>query len=59
MELAMVFIIELLIVYYLFVQAPLYNKDRWLWAILGFLFGIITLSIFLIQTDRKLLGGFY
>ena len=56
LELALYYIVELVIAYYLFVQAPLYNKDRWLWAILGFFFGIITLSIFLIQTNRKMLG---
>ncbi|MED1864926.1 hypothetical protein P4V41_15770 [Fictibacillus nanhaiensis] len=49
-------ITQIAIAYYLYVQAPLYSKDRWLWAILGFIFGVFTLSIFLIQTNRKGLG---
>jgi heme/copper-type cytochrome/quinol oxidase subunit 4 len=49
-------ITQIAIAYYLYVQAPLYNKDRWLWTILGLMFGPYTLSIFLILTNRKGLG---
>ncbi|MGG1679235.1 hypothetical protein ACIFOT_26435 [Neobacillus sp. NRS-1170] len=41
---------------YLFIDAPKHNKSRWLWAILGFIFGPIALGIYLIQTGRKVLG---
>ncbi|MQR97256.1 hypothetical protein EJV22_18820 [Fictibacillus phosphorivorans] len=56
LEILYVPLIQIAIAYYLFVQAPLYNKDRWLWAILGFVFSLFTLSIFLILTKRKALG---
>jgi hypothetical protein len=50
------FLISIIITIYLAVNAPKYNKNPWLWAILGFLFGLITLGIFLIKTRRKGLG---
>lgn len=56
LEILYVPLIQIAIAYYLFVQAPLYNKDRWLWSILGFVFTFFTLSIFLILTNRKGLG---
>ncbi|MET3729515.1 amino acid transporter [Fictibacillus halophilus] len=56
MEIILFPITQIAIAYYLYVQAPLYNKDRWLWSILGFVFGLFTLSIFLISTKRKALG---
>jgi hypothetical protein len=49
-------IIGLIIAIFLFIDAPKYNKSRWLWAILGFIFGPIALGIYLIKTGRKVLG---
>lgn len=51
-------LIQIAIAVYLFIDAPKHNKSRWLWAILGFIFGPITLGIYLIQTGRKRLGWF-
>ncbi|MET3726832.1 ABC-type Na+ efflux pump permease subunit [Fictibacillus halophilus] len=50
------FLISIIITIYLAINAPKYNKNPWLWAILGFFFGLITLGIFLIKTGRKGLG---
>ncbi|MGP1906753.1 hypothetical protein ACTSEZ_01180 [Metabacillus sp. JX24] len=41
---------------YLFIKAPKYNKNRWLWAVLGYFLTIFALCIFFIQTGRKSLG---
>ena len=49
-------IVNIIIVIYLFLDAPKHNKSRWLWAILGLIFGPIALGIYLIQTGRKVLG---
>ncbi|MFJ7726089.1 hypothetical protein ACIQXV_07970 [Neobacillus sp. NPDC097160] len=49
-------IVGIIIAIYLYVDAPKHNKSRWLWAILGFIFGPIALGIYLIQTGRKVLG---
>jgi hypothetical protein len=50
------FLISIIITIYLAVNAPKYNKNAWLWAILGFFFGLIALGIFFIKTGRKVLG---
>ncbi|MCM3595123.1 hypothetical protein M4D55_04910 [Metabacillus idriensis] len=50
------YLIEIFIAVYLFIKAPLYNKNKCLWAILGFFFGIFTLCIFFIRTEQKKLG---
>lgn len=50
------FLLSIGIAIYLFIQAPKFGKSRWLWAILGFVFGLITLGIFFIKTKRKLIG---
>lgn len=49
-------IVSIIMAIYLFVDAPKHNKSRWLWAILGFIFGPIAVGIYLIQTGRKVLG---
>jgi hypothetical protein len=41
---------------YLYMEAPKHYKNRWLWSIFGLIFGLITLGIFFIKTDRKRLG---
>lgn len=50
------FLLSIGIAIYLFVVAPKFGKSRWLWAILGFFFGLIALGIFFIKTERKVLG---
>ncbi len=49
-------IVGIIFAIFLFIDAPKHNKSRWLWAILGFIFGPIALGIYLIKTDRKVLG---
>ncbi|MFC7371105.1 hypothetical protein ACFQPF_05400 [Fictibacillus iocasae] len=56
MEITFGFVVNAIIAAYLFVSAPKYGKNKWLWAVLGFLFSYITLAIFLITTGRKGLG---
>lgn len=53
---ALSFLLSLGIAIFLFVQAPKFGKNRWLWAILGFIFGFIALGIFFIKTGKKVLG---
>jgi disulfide bond formation protein DsbB len=50
------FLLGIIIAIYLAIDAPKHHKRPWLWAILGFIFGPIALGIYLIQTDRKVLG---
>ena len=50
------FIICLAFAIFLYIDAPKHNKSRWLWAILGFLFGPIALGIYFIKTERKVAG---
>ncbi|WP_040207088.1 hypothetical protein [Neobacillus jeddahensis] len=50
------FIIGIILAIFLFIDAPKHNKSRWLWAILGFIFGPIAVGIYLIKTGRKVLG---
>lgn len=49
-------LLSIAICIYLALDAPKYGKNPWLWGILGFIFGLITLGIYLIQTDRKTWG---
>ncbi|AOZ87730.1 hypothetical protein BK049_02820 [Bacillus xiamenensis] len=48
--------VSIFVAIYLFVDAPKHGKNKWLWSILGLLFGLFTLGIYLIQTGRKGLG---
>ena len=50
------FLISLAFAIFLFIDAPKHNKSRWLWAILGFIFGPIALGIYFIKTGRKVAG---
>ncbi|ULT56841.1 hypothetical protein L1999_28190 [Neobacillus drentensis] len=56
MESLIGFIISLAFAIFLFIDAPKHNKSRWLWAILGFIFGPIALGIYFIKTGRKVAG---
>lgn len=48
--------VSIIVSVYLFVDAPKHGKNKWLWAILGLLFGLFTFGIYLIKTGRKGLG---
>jgi hypothetical protein len=50
------FIISLAFAIFLYIDAPKHNKSRWLWAILGFIFGPMALGIYFIKTGRKVAG---
>ena len=50
------FIISLAFAIFLYIDAPKHGKSRWLWAILGFIFGPIALGIYFIKTGRKVAG---
>ncbi|MED4224899.1 hypothetical protein [Neobacillus cucumis] len=56
MESAIGLIISLAFAIFLYIDAPKHHKSRWLWAILGFIFGPIALGIYFIKTGRKVAG---
>jgi hypothetical protein len=56
MEFASSLIINILVVVFLVIDAPKHGKRPVLWGVLGFFLGTIALGIYLIQTDRKVLG---
>lgn len=49
-------IINILTTVYLAVDARKHNKSPILWAILGFVFGLLALAVYFIRTERKLIG---
>ncbi|MFP7297107.1 hypothetical protein [Neobacillus niacini] len=49
-------ILNIVITIYLVIEARKYGKSPILWGILGFIFGALALGIFLIRTNRKLIG---
>lgn len=48
--------VSIIVAIYLYVDAPKNGKNKWLWSILGLLFGLFTFGIYLIKTERKGLG---
>ncbi|MCM3026062.1 hypothetical protein M3584_04080 [Bacillus safensis] len=48
--------VSILVAIYLFIDAPKHGKNKWLWSILGLLFGLFAFGIYLIKTGRKGLG---
>ncbi|MER2058595.1 MAG: hypothetical protein ABTA16_07210 [Niallia sp.] len=56
MEFPLLWVINILITIYLVVDSKKTGKNPVLWGIMGFLFGIITLSIYWIRTGKKILG---
>ncbi|WP_173108308.1 hypothetical protein [Bacillus sp. KH172YL63] len=50
------YVFNILIAVYLFIDAPKHHKNKWTWAILGILFSFITLGIYWIKTGKKVLG---
>ncbi|TLS35585.1 hypothetical protein [Pseudalkalibacillus caeni] len=56
MELSFGLILNIIIAIYLFVDAKKRDRSPILWGILGLLFGLLPLGIYLIITGRKLWG---
>ena len=56
MEITFSWVINILITVFLVIDSKKHGKSPVLWGILGFLFGLIALAIYLIRTDRKVLG---
>ncbi|MFC7371112.1 hypothetical protein ACFQPF_05435 [Fictibacillus iocasae] len=50
---------SIIIAVYLVVSAPKYNKNPWLWGILGLFFNCLALGIFLLKTNRNILGWIF
>lgn len=48
--------LNIIITIYLVIDSKKHGKSPVLWGILGFVFGAIALGIYLIKTDRKLIG---
>ena len=53
MEFSLYSVINILITIYLVVDSKKHGKNPVLWGILGFIFGIITLSIYWIRTGKN------
>ncbi|MFC0187261.1 hypothetical protein ACFFJY_03130 [Fictibacillus aquaticus] len=56
MELSFGFLINIFVAIYLFIKAPQYGRNKWLWSIFGLVFSFFTLGFFFIATGRKGLG---
>ncbi|MFE8697495.1 hypothetical protein ACFYKT_14220 [Cytobacillus sp. FJAT-53684] len=56
MEFSFGLLISIAVTIYLVIDAPKHNKSPVLWGILGFILGLLGLGIYLIVTDRKVLG---
>jgi hypothetical protein len=48
--------LNIIITIYLVIDSKKHGKSPILWGILGFVFGAIALGIYLIRTNRKLIG---
>lgn len=48
--------LNIILTIYLVIDSKKHGKSPVLWGILGFVFGAIALGIYLIKTDRKLVG---
>ncbi|WP_270182255.1 hypothetical protein [Alkalihalobacillus sp. CinArs1] len=53
------FLVPIIVAVYLAIDAPKHGKNPWLWGILGFLFTLLPLGIYLIKTDRKVAGWIF
>lgn len=49
-------VLNIAVTVYLVIDSRKHGKSPVLWGILGFFFGAIALGIYLIRTDRKLIG---
>ncbi|MDM5330156.1 hypothetical protein [Neobacillus sp. CF12] len=48
--------LNIILTIYLVIDSRKHGKNPILWGVLGFVFGAIALGIYLIKTDRKLVG---
>lgn len=48
--------LNIILTIYLVIDSKKHGKNPILWGILGFIFGAIALGIYLIKTDRKVIG---
>jgi len=48
--------LNIILTIYLVIDSKKHGKNPVLWGILGFVFGAIALGIYLIRTDRKVIG---
>ncbi|WP_077622781.1 hypothetical protein [Sediminibacillus massiliensis] len=49
-------VVSVIVAVYLAIDAPKQGKSPVLWAILGFIFGLLTLGIYFIKTGRTTIG---
>ena len=49
-------VLNIIITVYLVIDSRKHGKNPILWGILGFIFGAIVLGIYLIKTNRKVMG---
>jgi hypothetical protein len=49
-------VLNIVITVFLVIDSRKHGKSPILWGILGFIFGAVALGIYLIKTDRKLIG---
>lgn len=56
MEYGIGLLLSIVITVYMVVDAPKHGKSPVLWGILGFVFGLLGLGIYLIVTNRKVIG---
>ena len=56
MEYIVGLLISIAITAYMVIDAPKHGKSPVLWGILGFILGLLGLGIYLIVTNRKVLG---
>lgn len=49
-------LLNIVVTIYLVIDSRKHGKSPVLWGILGFFFGAIALGIYLIKTDRKVIG---
>ncbi|MEH7252539.1 hypothetical protein V7111_10485 [Neobacillus niacini] len=56
MELTFGLVLNIILTIYLVIDSKKYGKSPVLWGILGFIFGAVALGIYLIKTDRKVIG---
>jgi hypothetical protein len=49
-------VLNIILTIYLVIDSRKHGKSPLLWGILGFIFGLIALGIYLIKTNRKVIG---
>lgn len=56
MEAFLGLVLNIIITVYLVIDSRKHGKNPILWGILGFIFGMVVLGIYLIKTNRKVIG---